>query len=198
MGDASDIMNIAPKDVVGYLEYGGSVYGNSTFAPSPNEYFSDATDKCGAYYTPSHDEDQWSSSTNSTSSHNDSTPEDSKSTSNYRSELEDEPDTDDDSATVRPSSTYGDSSTSLATAESDQDTENGDDDYSSAAKDDSVAESSLAADEDAEQTSSPEPEEVLDSDDVQVPSVPSAIPKPVYRHHRHRPGYSRHHHTHQY
>ncbi|KAK3401811.1 multicopper oxidase-domain-containing protein [Sordaria brevicollis] len=185
VGDASDIMNIAPEDVAGYLEYGGSVYGNSTFAPSPNEFFSDATDECGAYYTSSgDDEKQWSSTTNSTSSYNESTSEDSKSTSSYGSSSQDEAETDDDSTTVCPNSTSSRNPRSLASAESEQDTEKND---SSAAKDNSVTASSPTADEDAEQNISPESEEVLEYNDVQVPSAPIAIPKPVYRH-RHQRG----------
>ncbi len=39
-GNADDILNRVPQpDVSGYLTYGGSVYGNDTYAPTVNHYF---------------------------------------------------------------------------------------------------------------------------------------------------------------
>ena len=32
-GDAKDLMKLPPKDVSGYLVYGGDVYGNATHSP---------------------------------------------------------------------------------------------------------------------------------------------------------------------
>lgn len=93
VGNEWDIKEIAPNDVAGYLDYGGSVYGNSTFAPSPNEYFSDVTDKCGVY-AQSEEDDHEPSNYNSTSGYN-STSEYSNSTSDNDSTTEDEPETDD-------------------------------------------------------------------------------------------------------
>lgn len=109
VGEASDIMDISPSDVAGYLDYGGSVYGNTTFAPSPNEYFSDATDMCGVYATR---EDDKLSSSDSTSNY--------KSTSEYsRSTSEDEPEAD-ASAPIHPSSTSDSIPPSSGTSRSDQ------------------------------------------------------------------------------
>lgn len=33
MGNETEIMKVSMKDILGYLEYGGSVNGNSTHAP---------------------------------------------------------------------------------------------------------------------------------------------------------------------
>jgi hypothetical protein len=40
MGDTQDIVGYRPEHYVsGYLEYGGSAYGNSKYDPSVNHYF---------------------------------------------------------------------------------------------------------------------------------------------------------------
>ncbi|KAK3948299.1 multicopper oxidase-domain-containing protein [Pseudoneurospora amorphoporcata] len=197
VGDASDIMDIAPSDVAGYLDYGGSVYGNSTFAPSPNEYFSDVADKCGVY---AQSEDGGQPSRSNTTSGYNSTSEYSDSTSDNNSTAEDEPETDEPVPSMSESSTK-----SLSTSEPDDDLEVGHDDSSSTTKYHTTADSSPTLAGHAEQTPSGTPETASDSedadrepavgypaettgDDSSVDDYPatdsapaaSAIPEPVY------------------
>lgn len=39
MGDYQDIVTIPAADVAGYLQYGGNVNGNASFAPSVVHFF---------------------------------------------------------------------------------------------------------------------------------------------------------------
>jgi hypothetical protein len=46
VGDADQIVTLPLPLTQGYFTYGGSVYGNETFAPSVYHYF-DGTSQCG-------------------------------------------------------------------------------------------------------------------------------------------------------
>lgn len=48
MGDASDITKVPQPYVAGYLEYGGSAYGNASYDPLVNHYFDVDNSTCTA------------------------------------------------------------------------------------------------------------------------------------------------------
>jgi hypothetical protein len=50
VGSASDIMQIPLTESLGYLTYGGNVFGSATQAPNLYEYFNGTT-KCGPIQT---------------------------------------------------------------------------------------------------------------------------------------------------